>query len=80
MTRTVISFSEDDKHWLDETAARQGISMAEVVRRAVKHLRSEEEAALRFKDLLEQTSGIGNGVDGLITQKRLRDEWERRSR
>ena len=79
MVRTVVSLDEEDKQWLDEKASSEGVPMTEVVRRAVRHLRSEEMAAGEFDELLQATSGIGSGEDGLVVQRRLRNEWNRRS-
>jgi Arc/MetJ-type ribon-helix-helix transcriptional regulator len=77
MVRTIVSLDEEDKVWLDRKAAREGISMTELIRRAVKRLRSEEKEAQSFERLLRSTSGIGTGEDGLAAQRRLRDEWRR---
>lgn len=79
MVRTIVSLDEDDKRWLDDEAARQGVPMTEVIRRAVKRLRSEGERTVDFERLLAATRGIGTGEDGLAVQGRLRDEWERRA-
>lgn len=79
MVRTVISLDAEDKQWLDREASREGVTMTELVRRAVKRMRSEQAAARAFDRMLRNTSGIGRGEDGLAVQKRLRDEWERRS-
>ena len=79
MVRTVISLDEEDKQWLDEKASSEGIPMTEVIRRAVRRMRSKEMAAGAFDELLQATSGIGSGEDGLLVQKRLRNEWSRRS-
>ena len=78
MIRTVISLDDNDKRWLDRRAAQEGISMTELIRRAVKRLRSEESKSQTFDRLLRSTSGIGSGEDGLAAQRRLRDEWQRR--
>jgi len=79
MVRTIVSLDEDDERWLDDEAARQGVPMTEVIRRAVKRLRSEGERTVDFERLLAATRGIGTGEDGLAVQRRLRDEWERRA-
>jgi site-specific recombinase len=74
--RTVISLSEQDKAWLDRVAARQGVAMTEVVRRAVALLRERLEAEEPpLEQLLAETSGTWTGGDGLEHQQRLRDEW-----
>jgi hypothetical protein len=78
MVRTVISLDEDDKRWLDDEAAREGVAMTEVVRRAVRQLRTELEHRSDFEALLAATAGAGTGEDGLDVQRRLRDEWEQR--
>ncbi|MBI3940707.1 MAG: ribbon-helix-helix protein, CopG family [Acidobacteria bacterium] len=75
----MVSIDEDDKQWLDRKAAREGVSMTEVIRRAVRRLRSEEAQAQDFARLLHATSGISQGEDGLAVQRRLRNEWRRRS-
>ncbi len=79
MVRTVISLDEDDKQWLDQRAAQAGISMTELIRRAVRRLREEHERAAKLETLLGATRGIGSGEDGLVVQRRLRDEWKRGS-
>jgi len=79
MIRTVVSLPEADKHWLDEEAAREGVSMTAVIRRAVSRLREEETRAKAFRDLLCATAGIGNGEDGVAAQKKLRGEWDGRT-
>ena len=78
MVRTVISLDEEDKLWLDQKAASEGIPMTEIIRQAVKRLRSEEQGAQAFERLLRATAGLGSGEDGLAVQRRLRDEWRRR--
>ena len=74
--RTVISLNEDDKKWLDQKAAREGVSMTELVRRAVKRLRVDETSK-DLDGLLDATAGTRRGEDGLKVQKRLPDEWRR---
>lgn len=74
MARTIISLENDDKKWLDERARREGVSMAELIRRAVKMLRAHPEG-LTTEDLLEKTRGLWKHGDGLAFQESLRDEW-----
>ncbi|MGV8040241.1 MAG: ribbon-helix-helix protein, CopG family [Thermoanaerobaculaceae bacterium] len=76
MIRTIISLEEGDKRWLDAEAAREGVPMTEVIRRAVRRMRQELERAGELDALLAATRGIGSGEDGLEVQRRLRDEWE----
>lgn len=75
MVRTVISLDEDDKAWLDERARQEGVPMTELLRRAVRLLRSTPEGEPTTEELLEQTRGLWRGGDGLDHQERLRDEW-----
>ena len=77
MVRTVISLDEKDKRWLDRKAAEEGVSMTEVIRQAVRRMRSEEQKRRTFGTLLRATEGVGTGEDGLKIQKRLRSEWKR---
>ncbi|MBM4388403.1 MAG: ribbon-helix-helix protein, CopG family [Deltaproteobacteria bacterium] len=79
MPRTVITLNEEEKRWLDRKACEQGLSMAEVIRRAVRLMRAEESRSEEFDELLSATIGIGSGEDGLKVQRRLRNEWKRRS-
>jgi hypothetical protein len=76
MVRTVVSLEEEDKRWLDERAAQEGVPMTELIRRAVRLLR--EHGRLRrpeINDLLDRTSGIWKQGDGLEYQERVRGEW-----
>jgi len=76
MVRTVISLDEADKEWLDREAARLGVPMTELVRRAVGLLRRNAEiGAEPFERLLELTAGTWQHGDGLDYQRCLRDEW-----
>lgn len=76
MIRTVISLDEDDKRWLDSTAADEGVPMTELIRRAVRLLRSRASSRrLPFDELLGATSGLWKKGDGLDYQERMRDEW-----
>jgi Arc/MetJ-type ribon-helix-helix transcriptional regulator len=76
MIRTVISLDEDDKRWLDRRAAQEGVSMTELIRRAVRLLRGQTAEDYRsLEELLAATSGIWKQGDGLEYQNRLRDEW-----
>ena len=79
MIRTVTSLDTDDKRWLDQRAARDGISMSEVIRRAGRRIRSEESQAIALERGLRETHGACSGTDGYEAQKGFRDEWNRRS-
>jgi len=79
MVRTVISLSEDDKRWLDAEAARQGVTMTELVRRAVGDLRRRARPEKPdFETLLDELSGTWEHGDGLEYQRKIRAEWEER--
>lgn len=75
MTRTVVAIEEDIKGWLDQKALSEGIPMTELVRRALRKMKDEEQTAL--DRLLQETSGIWKSGDGLQHQQALREEWDR---
>ena len=76
MVRTVVSLEEDDKRWLDERAAEEGVPMTELIRRAVRLLRGQARLERpELDDLLERTSGNWKQGDGLEFQERVRGEW-----
>jgi hypothetical protein len=76
MVRTVISLEKDDKDWLDERAAEEGVPMTELIRRAVRLLREHSQLQRpEWDDLLKRTSGVWRHGDGLEYQERVRGEW-----
>ncbi len=76
MVRTVISLDEQDKEWLDQRAAQEGVPMTELVRRAVRLLRTHADRDdPPLTELLRSTSRTWRHGDGLAYQRRLRDEW-----
>ena len=78
MVRTLISLEAEEKAWLEKRAREEGVSMAELVRRAVRRMRSEGGGeGATTAELLTATSGTIAGEDGLVVQKRLRGEWDR---
>ena len=78
MIRTVISFDEESKEWLDQQARAENVSTAEIIRTAVRKYRDEKKReALPLSELLTQTSGMWKGEDGLVYQRRLRKEWQK---
>lgn len=79
MVRTIVSLDHEDKAWLEVTAQQEGVSMTEMVRRAVRLMRATgAREATSTLDLLAATAGIRQaGEDGLAVQQRLRDEWNR---
>jgi hypothetical protein len=83
MIRTLISLEDEDKRWLDRKAKEEGATMAQVVRTAVRHYREQcerEKGEPSLEELLQRTSGLWKGGDGLEAQLRLRGEWEEEDR
>lgn len=74
MIRTVIALKEEEKEFLDRTAKAEGVSMASIIRRAVRE-HMERAAAQNTSTLLDQTFGIRGSEDALAYVDRLRDEW-----
>lgn len=74
MVRTVISLEPADKTWLDRKAREEGVSMTELVRRAIRRLRADERTP-SLSELLERSRGTWQGADGLEHQQRLRGAW-----
>ena len=74
MSRTIISLEDTEKLWLDEEAKRTGQPMTEIVRIAIRFLRTDRERAVQ--NLLAETSGTWTEGDGLEYQKRMRSEWD----
>jgi hypothetical protein len=76
MKRTLISLEDQDKAWLDETAAREGTATTELVRRAVKLLRERQALEQQpLSEILRRTRGLWRAADGLDYQRKIRDEW-----
>ncbi len=73
MIRTTIHLDSDEKAWLERTAKSTGVPMTELVREAIRRMRRQEE--MSFERLLQQTSGLLSGENGLSFQRRLREEW-----
>ena len=73
MTRIILSLEEQDKAWLEQQAAEQGVSMAAVIRSALRSQRKKSEPSLEA--LLAETRGTWKSGDGLKYQRRVRGEW-----
>jgi hypothetical protein len=74
--RTIISLAREDKAWLDAEAEREGVSMTEVVRSAIRGLRRAKRSQPDdLESLLQSTRGRWHRGDGLTYQRRIRDEW-----
>jgi Arc/MetJ-type ribon-helix-helix transcriptional regulator len=70
----ILSIEDRDKAWLERRAAERGVSMAEVIRDAVRSVREKEDASLR--SLLTETRGVWKRGDGLKYQRRIRADWK----
>lgn len=78
MVRTLIRLDPDDKAWLDRKSREERLAMTELVRRAIRLYREQQDDRETDRSrLLRQTRGIWEGGDGLEYQQRLRDEWDR---
>ena len=73
MIRTLISLEPEDKAWLARQAQEQGVPEAEVVRRALRQFRKQQDDS--FERVLRRTRGIWKQGDGLAYQRRRRREW-----
>ncbi|MEP7354648.1 MAG: CopG family transcriptional regulator [Acidobacteriota bacterium] len=73
MTRMILSLEEQDKAWLERQAKSLNVSMAEVVRVAVRRMRDAEDKSMA--EVLKATRGIWKNGDGLKYQQKLRSEW-----
>ena len=73
-TRTTVTLSEQEKHWLERYSRITGISIAEAIRRGVRGL-MERERSRAYRVVLQSTRGIWIKGDGLQYQERLRAEW-----
>lgn len=79
MVRTIVTLDPEDKEWLDRRARAESVSMAQLIRQAVRRYRRETEAGEPdFDALLRKTSGLWTKGDGLDWQRRIRDEWAER--
>jgi hypothetical protein len=80
MQRTIISLEPEDRDWLARRAKQEHVPQTEVIRRALRLYRQKAEiqGTQAFAELVHATSGIHKGEDGLVTQNRLRDEWNKR--
>ena len=74
MTRMILSLGDQDKSWLEQKAHREGVSMAEVVRQAVRRMQRAEEESL--DQVLAATRGLWRKGDGLRYQRSVRREWK----
>jgi len=76
LIRTIISLGPEDKQWLEQRARMENTSTAGLIRRLVARYRQEVDTVEPSRDdVLERTSGIWRGVDGLEYQRGIREEW-----
>ena len=73
--RTIITISDQEKHWLVNYTKAQGISIAEAMRRGIACLKSSESLAT-YQKTVSETKGIWLKGDGLKYQEQIRSEWE----
>ncbi|MFQ5841373.1 MAG: hypothetical protein ACE5NJ_10550 [Thermodesulfobacteriota bacterium] len=72
--RMIITVTEKDKRWLENYSKLCGVSMAEVIRKAISKLR-REEGGNTYHRLIRETQGIWEKDEGLKYQEKLRSEW-----
>lgn len=81
MIRTQIYLSELQKKALERMSAAQGVSMAELIRRAIDRLLEEGRIAY-FEDVLEATFGLWKDrediQDSQAYVRKIRQEWQAR--
>ncbi len=78
--RTIIDLSDEQLRELKLICAREGISRAEAVRRAVALLISEREERMATRAAAlaaARGSWKGYGIDGVEYQRQIRAEWDR---
>ena len=74
MTRMILSIEDHDKAWLERRAREEKVSMAELIREAVRRMRKADQQTR--EQTLKATQGIWRDGDGLRYQRRLRREWK----
>ena len=80
MVRMIVSLTEQDKKWLERTSRRDGISSAELVRRAVAALRGVEPACgFRARVALCAGRWKAGRHDAQKDVDAMRDEWDGRT-
>ena len=70
----IVSLEDHDKSWLERKSHEMGVSMAEMVRLAVRRMRHAEDESI--EKLLESTRGVWRNGDGLRYQRKIRSEWK----
>jgi hypothetical protein len=73
--RIIVTLSDKDRLWLEGYSKVHKISLAEAIRRGIKELKKGQRGKT-YKGLVERTSGIWPGEDGLEYQRKIRTEWD----
>jgi len=76
--RTIVDLPEEQLQWLASVCARDGISRAEAIRRALMAAR-ERDSKGETERAFAATFGLwkDRGIDALEYERALREEWER---
>ena len=78
LVRVTVRLDTEDQAWLHRKAKEERVSMAQLMRRAIRHYRKESEREpSTIQQLLEKTKGLKKVGDGLAYQRRIRAEWEK---
>jgi hypothetical protein len=76
--RTLVDIPKADRIWLDQEAKKEGVSMAEMVRQAIKAMKSARQSNHRqLMAQIKSLQGTWKKGDGLKWQEKLRSEWDR---
>lgn len=73
--RTLIDLREEDIAELDETAKREGVSRAALMRQAIAEFLSRRRRSDADAGFGAWKKGARGAVDGLDYQEKLRREW-----
>ncbi len=73
--RIIVTIAEKDKLWLEGYSKVHKISLAEAIRRGIRELKKVQRDKT-YKGLVESTSGIWQGADGLKYQRKIRCDWD----
>lgn len=81
MIRTVISIEPDEKIWLEHQAKSNNVTMAEMIRRAIRNYHEYllKQGQVDIITLLQDTHGMGFEEEGLQYQERIRSQWDERT-
>ena len=74
--RTIVTLSEEDKLWLESYSKAYNVSVAKAIRLGIKCLKDASRKKT-YRQLVQNTSGVWEGDDGLKYQEKIRSEWRR---